>query len=99
MLALNQTLNSHFETFFNEAIEGGTLPEREKVVAILTSATLLNDQKILKNAVLTAKQLGFTKEEIGQVTAIAIAVNSQRLKDSVEIKTESSNTTTSTCCQ
>ena len=63
---------SIFDTFFNEAVEGGTLPEREKVVAILTSATLLNDQGALKNAVLMAKQLGFNSEEIGQITAIAV---------------------------
>ncbi|EOR19996.1 carboxymuconolactone decarboxylase family protein [Cytobacillus oceanisediminis] len=72
MLSLNPQLNSIFDTFFNEAVEGGTLPEREKVVAILTSATLLNDQGALKNAVLMAKQLGFNSEEIGQITAIAV---------------------------
>ncbi|MCM3796905.1 MULTISPECIES: carboxymuconolactone decarboxylase family protein [Priestia] len=97
MLALNQKLNSCFDTFFTEAVEGGTLPEREKVVAILTSATLLNDQDTLKNAVLTAKQLGFTKEEIGQITGIAIAVNAQKLRDQVEVRVESKPS--STCCQ
>ncbi|WP_243495712.1 carboxymuconolactone decarboxylase family protein [Priestia aryabhattai] len=97
MLALNQKLNSYFGTFFTEAVEGGTLPEREKVVAILTSATLLNDQATLKNAVLTARQLGFTKEEIGQITGIAIAVNAQKLRDQVEVKVESKPS--STCCQ
>lgn len=35
MLSLNPQLNSIFDTFFNEAVEGGTLPEREKVVAYI----------------------------------------------------------------
>ena len=99
MLALNPDLNSYFDKFFNESIEGGSLPEREKVVAIITSATLLNDQETLKNAVLTAKQLGFTNEEIGQVTAIAIAVSSQQLKNTLEVKMPEDNTSSSTCCQ
>lgn len=97
MLMLNQKLNSQFEEFFNEAIEGGVLPEREKVIAILTAATVLNDESIIKSSVLTAKQLGFTNEEIGHVTAIAIAVNSQKLKNSVGVKID--NKSTSTCCQ
>lgn len=99
MLTLNPELNSYFETFFNEAVQRGTLPEREKVVAILTSAFLLGDQTTLKNAIITAKQLGFTNEEIGQVSAIAIAVNSQRLNNQVEIRITSENNQINTCCQ
>lgn len=46
--------------------------KEKKWLLILTSATLLNDQGALKNAVLMAKQLGFNSEEIGQITAIAV---------------------------
>jgi len=95
MLSVNPQLNSIFDTFFNEAVEGGTLLEREKVVAILTSATLLNDQGTLKIAVLMAKQLGLTSEEIGQITAIA--VNDRKIKGQIEIKVE--NKPSSTCFQ
>lgn len=92
MLSLNPQMNAMYKTFFNEAIEGGTLPEREKVIAILTAATLIKDQSILKNTFMTAKKLGLTKEEIGQITAIAIAVSSQGLENQFEIELER-------CCQ
>ena len=86
-----------FEGFFNEVIEGGVLTDKEKVVAILTAATVTGNEKLLKSAVLQARQIGFTKEELGHVNAIAIAVSAEKTRSLLDIKVETKPT--STCCE
>lgn len=63
---------------FSMRLLRGVLTDKEKVVAILTAATVTGNEKLLKSAVLQARQIGFTKEELGHVNAIAIAVSAEK---------------------
>ncbi|MGR5913239.1 hypothetical protein ACT7DG_31055 [Bacillus cereus] len=46
---------------------------------------------------LQARQIGFTKEELGHVNAIAIAVSAEKTRSLLDIKVETKPT--STCCE
>ncbi|MGG3957641.1 carboxymuconolactone decarboxylase family protein [Bhargavaea massiliensis] len=99
MLALNNKLQQAFDTFFTEALEGGTLSERDRMVVILATALAMEDVNTLKNAVLTAKQLGLTNEEIGHISAITIAMKGQKINGLVSFNTPTSTNQSSKCCE
>lgn len=99
MLEFNNKINSLFDSFFQEVVEAGSLGDREKLVAILTASILVEDQEALKNAVLAAKKIGFTNEELGHIHALAIAVVSQKLRNLGDFKApQPNNQSKSKCC-
>lgn len=98
MLKFNTKINTLFEAFLDEVVEGGPLNEREKLIAILTAAILVNEQKALKNAVLASKRIGFTNEELGQIQALAIAVSSQKLMNITDAPPSPANNKPKQCC-
>lgn len=98
MLHFNSELNEIFDQFSAKSIEGGTLSDREKVISIYIAGLLTKSNATIKNAMMQAKQLGVTNEELGQLNAIAIVVNATSLKP--ELNTSSSNSDDlSSCCQ
>ncbi|MDP5275943.1 carboxymuconolactone decarboxylase family protein [Chengkuizengella axinellae] len=97
MLDLSTELSGVFNQFYEKTIEGESLSEKEKVVAILTAATILGDKDTLKNIVISAKQLGFTNEQLGQINGITIAIRGQHLKNQFHVKVE--NKQANSCCQ
>jgi alkylhydroperoxidase/carboxymuconolactone decarboxylase family protein YurZ len=79
MLSLMPALSDQFSAFANEATTGGVLPERERIVATLAIALTLEDADAVKQVVMQAKQAGLSNEEIGQVSAIVVALRGQRI--------------------
>jgi alkylhydroperoxidase/carboxymuconolactone decarboxylase family protein YurZ len=74
MLALTPTLDKRFTTFSNTALTGATLSNHERALAVLTTVFVLEDNDLIEQAVVCAKQAGITNEEIGQTSAIVLAV-------------------------
>src|SRR3954451_17545480 len=79
MIDLNPTVAEQFTAFANEVLEGDVLPDRERAAIILATAFALEDGSAVKNAIISAKQAGFTNEEIGYVSAMVLALRGQRL--------------------
>ncbi|MBA2873176.1 alkylhydroperoxidase/carboxymuconolactone decarboxylase family protein YurZ [Anoxybacillus calidus] len=99
MLALNNKLQKEFDTFFTEALEGGVLSERDRILVILATALAMEDANTLKNAVLTAKQLGLTNEEIGHISAITVAMRGQKINGLASFNVSTSTNKSSKCCE
>ena len=74
MLSLNPILNKQYRSFVDEAVNGGVLPDRERAVALIAAALTLGDSDAVKDAVLRAKHAGLSNEEIGHVSALAVAI-------------------------
>jgi len=100
MLALAPTLNEQFTTFANAALTGTILSDRERALAVLTTACALEDQSLIKQAVVCAKQVGLTNEEIGQTSAIVLAVRGKLLASLGQVTAPTATTlpTTQTKC-
>ncbi|ADI26182.1 carboxymuconolactone decarboxylase family protein [Geobacillus sp. C56-T3] len=99
MLALNNKLQKEFDTFFTETLEGGVLSDRDRILVILATALVMEDANTLKNAVLTAKQLGFTNEELGHISAIVIAMRGQKINGLVSFNVSTATNKSSKCCE
>ena len=74
MLALTPPLDERFTTFSNTALTGAILTDRERALAVLTTVLALEENDLIEQAVVCAKQAGITNEEIGQTSAIVLAV-------------------------
>jgi alkylhydroperoxidase/carboxymuconolactone decarboxylase family protein YurZ len=100
MLSLMPALSEQFTEFANEATTGGVLGERERVIATLAVALTLEDADAVKQIVMQAKQAGFSNEEIGQVSAIVVALRGQRIARLATAKAPviSLGTTQPNCC-
>lgn len=83
MLALNEGINSQFDSLFKETVSGGVLKSRDCMIVVLTASLLLGDQEAFENAVMTAKQLGLNSKEIGQIRALA-TIRSQKTKKKLD---------------
>lgn len=100
MLALAPTLNELFTTFANAALTGDILSTRERALTVLTTAFVLADHDLIKQAVVCAKQVGITNEEIGQTSAITLAVRGKLLAGLGQVTAPAATTlpTTQTKC-
>lgn len=74
MLALAPTFDASCTTCANTALTGAILSARERALAVLTTVLVLADHALIEQAVVCAKQAGITTEEIGQTSAIVLAV-------------------------
>jgi hypothetical protein len=74
MLALAPTLDTQFTRCANAALNGEILSARERALAVLTTVLILEDNDLIEQALVCAKQVGITNEEIGQTSAIVLAV-------------------------
>jgi len=79
MLALAPTFHDQFTTFANAALTGDLLSDRERALAVLTAALVLEDSTLVKHAVVCAKQVGLSNEEIGHASALVLAVRGKLL--------------------
>ena len=74
MLALTPALDAQFTRYANAALTGETLSDRERALAVLTTVLVLEDNDLIEQALVCAKQVGITNKEIGQTSAIVLAV-------------------------
>jgi alkylhydroperoxidase/carboxymuconolactone decarboxylase family protein YurZ len=74
MFALAPTFDAPCTTCANAALTGASLSDRERALAILTTVLVLEDHNLIEQAVVCAQQVGLTKEEIGQTSALVLAV-------------------------
>ena len=74
MFAFAPTLDAQFTRYANAALTGETLSDRERALAVLTTVLVLEDNDLIEQALVCAKQVGIADEEIGQTSAIVLAV-------------------------
>jgi alkylhydroperoxidase/carboxymuconolactone decarboxylase family protein YurZ len=74
MVALAPTCDAQCTPFANTALSGAILSDRERALAVLTTVLVLADHDLIEQAMVCAKQAGLTNEEIGQTSAIVLAV-------------------------
>ena len=101
MLTLAPSLHQQFTTFATAALTGESLSERERALAVLTTAFVLEDHGLVKQAVVCAKQVGISNEEIGQTSAIVLAVRGKLLTSLGQVTAPAATTqrvTQTRCC-
>ena len=79
MIALSPQLNKQFTAFANEALEPSSLGDRERAIALLTAAIALENSDVVRQAIMKAKQVGLSNEEIGQATSLVVALRGQMI--------------------
>jgi alkylhydroperoxidase/carboxymuconolactone decarboxylase family protein YurZ len=102
MISLSPQLNKQFTAFANEALEHGALCDRERAIAILTAAIALENSDAVRQAIMTAKQVGISNEEIGHLTSVVVALRGQiiaRLGFMTSANGAASTTQESRCCR
>src|SRR5262249_24363265 len=74
MLSLAPTLDERFTTCANTALTSAILSDRERALAVLTTVFVLEDNDLIEQAVVCAKEMGITNAEMDQMHAIVLAV-------------------------
>jgi len=74
MFTLASTFDAPLTMCDTPARPSTLLSERERALAVLTGVCVLEDHDLIEQAVICAKQVGLTDTEIGQTSAIALAV-------------------------
>jgi hypothetical protein len=74
MFTLASTFDAPLTMCNTTPASGSNLSARERALAVLTGVCVLKDHDLLEQAVICAKQVGLTDTEIGQTSAIALAV-------------------------
>ncbi len=99
MISLIPDLNKQFTAFATQALESEVLSDRERTLTVLAAAIALEDNNSVKQAIVAAKQMGISNEEIGNVSAIVIAINGLRIANLGVVPTTESKNSQSTCCR
>jgi alkylhydroperoxidase/carboxymuconolactone decarboxylase family protein YurZ len=106
MISLTPNLNSLFIEFAKNSLENITLSDRERVLSVLGVAITLEDNNSIKQAIVAAKQVGISNEEIGHISSLVIAMRGLKIAGlGVAIPTPShapssnGQSAQSTCCR
>lgn len=101
MLSFVPELDKQFAQFAEDALHTEILDERELALATLATAFTLEDGDMVKQAIIEAKQVGITNQEIGQISAIVITQRAKKIMrlGMVSAPSAQSKPTVSACCQ
>lgn len=77
-------INEAFNEFSKRVFETQVLTEREKGLVALATVTSFEDADAVKQAVMNAKQLDISVQEIGCVMAIVAAMKGQKITKLLE---------------
>lgn len=101
MLSFVPELHEQFEQFAEDVLHTEILSERELALATLTTAFTLEDVDLVKQAIIEAKQVGVTNQEIGQISAVVISLRAKKIMRLGMVSAPSSQIkpAPSACCQ
>jgi alkylhydroperoxidase/carboxymuconolactone decarboxylase family protein YurZ len=100
MISLTTDLNKQFTEFATQALQSRDLSERERALTVLAAAIALEDNNSVKQAIVAAKQIGVSNEEIGHISAIVIAMRGLKIANlGVITPTAETKNSQSNCCQ
>jgi alkylhydroperoxidase/carboxymuconolactone decarboxylase family protein YurZ len=100
MISLTQDLNQQFTEFATKALESSNFSERERALVVIAVAIAMEDNNSVKQAVVAAKQMGVGNEEIGQISAMVIAMRGLKIANlGLVTPTANSQTSQSNCCR
>ena len=74
MIARAPTCDAPCTTGANTALTDVLLSDRERALVVLTTVLVLEDHDLIEQAVGCVQQMGITNAEIGQTSAIVLAV-------------------------
>ncbi|MCA1204147.1 hypothetical protein CHN50_20720 [Priestia aryabhattai] len=96
------SLNSKFNSFSDEALNGGPMNEKEKLIASMAACMALGNKDKIRGLVIKAKQNGITNEEISQLYALTLTMFKDQLDfgltDSCADSSNSTDQSQSNCC-
>lgn len=103
MISLIPELKQNLLAFSSEAFNKDILSQRERSLAMLGAAFILQNTSLIKQTIITAKQNGLKNEEIAQVHAISTAISAHHVAnlDLINFSTPSELVTSnqSKCCE
>jgi len=79
VIGLNSDINDLFSAFVKNALYEGKLSDRDKAIVQLALSYAFEDIEGLREAIVDAKQLGITNQEIGHICALVIVSRGQRI--------------------